>query len=414
MNNLIFDIYIQNQTEQSQSQKHFSSTLVTYLLIFFIFIGTICIFLIVISILTKKHLYKNQLNILILSLQLNAIVSLILNCFFITFPYESLTSLQCNILFYACMLCVGSTLWHYVTITLNQYLINKQSKLSKCKCFTLISLLTPRLMSLLAFLPSIFKINLEYFAGNVKQIQSYSFIIIDFLIPWLLVTLLFISIFLMGYSQSKMYQVNHLSGDTARRLIEHHKRRNAFDDESTLNSMPNECHELRAPPNLGSRLQTRLKRREINMIKRFLSLIFLFVFGYLPFGVSLITYTDNSNFYDLLKNWFVSMTTISPILIIATNSKIYNQIKQFLIRFHRHFSKIFIKKQEEPSSGDFGKRVYFSTKKQHLELDKETKAERKKESAIKKNSIVRTKSIYIKRNFHNHNQKELIRKFNKS
>ena len=419
MNEFMLDFYIQNQTETKYSPK-FSSFLENLLLIAFTLFGLVGILLIFISIVSKKRLYKNQLNILILSQQLNGCVCFILNCLLIKYPYESLTSLQCNILFYSCMFCVGCTLWHYVVITLNQYLINKQSKLNKMKLFTFVSMFIPRFMSMLAFSPSLVRIEQirrvflslekqEYLLTNLKQIQNCSFITIDFLLPWLIVTCLFISIFLMGYTQSQNDQVNYLNGDAARRLIENHRRRNAFDDESTLNSMRNESARVRNEnANLDSRKQSsRLKRREINMIKRFLSIIVLFIFGYLPFGVSLFTNLDNLNFYDLLKNWFVIITSISPIIIISTNSKIYRQIKQCLNRFRRRLSQSMMKNKSQMSRRrSITKRVYFTTPKSqhhHLECVKENDATKKTNvnKLKKEEEILKPTSIYHKRSFVN-------------
>jgi hypothetical protein len=397
---------IQNQTDTTLLDSKYE----TLFLVSFIFLHSLGICLIVASVVRKKtnpfkNSNTNQINLLILSLQLNAIGDFILNCLLISNSHESWSSLKCNILFYACMLSMGCTLWHYVTISLNQYLIIKNPKqIRASKAVTSLSMLVPRLMPLLACVPSLFRIEWfkeerrrrSYHAVNLEKIQSVSILIVDILVPWCLITCCFTSIFLISSNtQSSVVKVN---SETARRLIQIHRQSLlCFDDESTTCSTRGDSGKLRA-----TLMETfRLKRqREISMSKRFLPFIVLFVFGYLPYGVLLVVDDlESLNFYNIFKYWFIIITSISPVVIISTNSQIYEQIKCF----YEQFIRLVIANNRQLESSRQLKRVHFNTQNSQIELSKEKVSESNEEMSKfrerKRVSNTRSKSIYHKRSF---------------
>jgi hypothetical protein len=198
---------------QSQSPSRLGTALGAIIAFLFIIFGLVGDFLILISILTKRELRNNLVNIFIVSLQLNDIFNISFNQLMVGLGYVFMKQvgphILCQIFVYTSIICSGSLLWHHALISIHRYLVvvcnqNNSYLGMSSKVYVLLSLIIARLIPILVCAPAIIAQNsTEYnkkslrcmLAPNASHHIHISILLINICLPCIIVILCFAKIF---------------------------------------------------------------------------------------------------------------------------------------------------------------------------------------------------------------------------
>ena len=290
----------------------------------FIIIGVLGNLWITISILHKKELRNNLVNIFIVSLQINDIFNIGFNQFFVGLTYAYMEwkgpMVVCEIVVYTSIIITSVQLWHHALIAIHRYLVVVCNQTiyymgMSPKVYVLSSLIIARLIPTLVCYPAFTKKMIEYspsalrciLAPKISGFQNLLIVIINMLIPCIIVTFCFLRIFARVHTVSKNIRKT-----------------------TSINS----CNNSQKKKNIDFSTETKNEnanvsmKREIQITKMFSILFLVFLFGYLPYGI--IRSFDKSNslhpdYYILLTLLFVVSISVSPIIYGLMNTQIRKQ-----------------------------------------------------------------------------------------
>ncbi|CAF1479890.1 unnamed protein product [Didymodactylos carnosus] len=174
----------------------------------FIFIGLVGNIILLATILSVKKLRSNIINIFIVSLQVNDLMNIGFNQFFVGLSYANRGWLGgrilCDLVVYFSGVCMGCLLWHHCLIAIHRYIAvvyhNLLRKIS-LKTYATVSLIITRLIPIAACIPSFRRYTISYspqilrcqFIGRLQIIINV-FILI--LLPASIIIFCFLGIFI--------------------------------------------------------------------------------------------------------------------------------------------------------------------------------------------------------------------------
>ncbi|CAF0755524.1 unnamed protein product [Didymodactylos carnosus] len=274
----------------------------------FIFIGLVGNIILLATILSVKKLRSNIINIFIVSLQVNDLMNIGFNQFFVGLSYANREWLGgrilCDLVVYFSGFCMGCLLWHHCLIAIHRYVAVVYHKLLRkmsLKTYATVSLIITRLVPIAACIPSFRRYTISYspqilrcqFIGRLQIIINV-FILI--LLPASIIIFCFLGIFIFvarATHVSRMKQVRSMQTSNTQTL-----------------------------------------RREIRITKMFGSLFAIFLFGYLPYG--LVRAYDkrghlHPDIYVLLTIIYCVSICTSPFVYGIMNNQLRHECKQLIL-----------------------------------------------------------------------------------
>jgi hypothetical protein len=289
----------------------------------FIIFGILGNLLIIISILYRKDLRNNVVNIFIVSMQLNDIFNIGFNQFFVGLAYAHMgwsgSMFICDVVVYTSILCTGTLLWHHALIAIHRYLVVVCNQTTSymgmsARLYVILSLIVARLIPLLVCTPALLKKMTTYsqsalrcmLAPKISGFQNLLILVVNTFLPCFIVVYCFIRIFMRVHTVSRNIKANKSQG------------------YSTVDAKP------QSPSNASQQSM----RREIQISKMFAVIFIVFLFGFFPY--SIIRLVDRSNslhpdFYISLTVLFIVSISISPIIYGLMNTQINTQCKAILL-----------------------------------------------------------------------------------
>ena len=334
----------------------------------FIIIGILGDLLITVSILHKKELRNNLVNIFIASLQINDLFNISFNQLFVGLAYAYMEwtgpMIVCEIVVYTSMIITSVQLWHHALIAIHRYLVvvcNQSITYMGMspKIYVLSSLIIARLIPTLVCWPAFTTKMIEYspsalrciLAPKISKFQNLLIVIINMLIPCCIVTFCFLRIFTRVHSVSKTIQkskktASMCSTDTKRsynQLLKPNatatttptttattttRGRNSNTDINGSYSVTSSNSGGGASTSSSGNSGVSALKREIQITKMFSILFIVFLFGYLPYGIIRLIDKSNSlhpDYYILLTVLFIVSISVSPIIYGLMNTQIRKQ-----------------------------------------------------------------------------------------
>lgn len=335
----------------------------------FILFGLIGDLLITISILSKKELRNNLVNIFIVSLQINDIFNIGFNQFFVGLAYAYMKWTGplyiCDIVVYTSIICTGSLLWHHALIAIHRYLVVVCNQTTyymgmSPKVYVILSLIIARLIPSLVCSPAFLKKMTEYspsalrcmLAPKISAFQNLLIVVILMLIPCIIVVFCFLRIFTRVHNVSKNIRAgmfvasNHTANTNTKDDTYLQKSSN---QQLTPNHKNNTAsNSLKANKKLSSvslneyNTNATTMRREIQITKMFAIIFTVFLFGYLPYGIIRLIDKSNSlhpDYYILLTVLFIISISVSPIIYGLMNTQIRTQCVVIIQSIYEKISK---------------------------------------------------------------------------
>jgi hypothetical protein len=211
--------------QSQQSPSRLGTALGAIIAFLFIIFGLVGDFLIIISILSKRDLRNNLVNIFIVSLQLNDIFNISFNQLMVGLGYVFMQRvgphILCQIFVYTSIICSGSLLWHHALISIHRYLVvvcnqNNSYLGMSSKVYVLLSLIIARLIPILVCAPAIIAQNSTVYSNKSLRCMlapnnrnHISILVVNIIVPCIIVIVCFAKIF------SKVRQVSRNIRKTA-------------------------------------------------------------------------------------------------------------------------------------------------------------------------------------------------------
>jgi hypothetical protein len=337
----------------------------------FMLIGLLGDLLITFSILHKKELRNNLVNIFIVSLQINDIFNIGFNQLFVGLAYANMEwkgpLILCEIVVYTSIIITSVQLWHHALIAIHRYLVVVCNQTiyymgMSPKIYVLSSLIIARLIPTLVCSPAFVKKMTEYspsalrcmLAPKISGFQNLLIVIINMLIPCIIVTFCFLRIFTRVHNVSKNIRsgLSKVSLNTTDPQLQ-----KSYNQLTLLTPNSKKCSTTTLNDNKESTSNTNYSNnnnhccssltasmaREIQITKMFSILFTVFLFGYLPYGIIRLIDKSNSlhpDFYILLTVLFITSISVSPIIYGLMNTQIRTQCIFILnLIFHKKITK---------------------------------------------------------------------------
>jgi hypothetical protein len=309
-------------------------------------IGMLLNSFLLVTILSKRELRQNQINIILVSLLVDSILGMSLSGYSIALSYAlgnwpgPFVTCQLIDCFYG--IAFGSIMWHYTFISLHRYLFlvytryRLSFKSSRRRYYIIFYLITARLLSLIVFLPKfinfqdIVYIKAELrcnFVGSQQRTQTILPGIFNLFVPSIVIVFCFIQTFMRIRSAS-----SHLTSNC---ILDARDARVILDKYQTNNNGNQSILKTKIPQSNRTRL-----RSSINKMYGLQILVILLVT--MPNRIVRILFRGEINSNLLVFVTFLNslIAPVSPLIIFQVNLEIKDQSKRLLKDIKR---KVFLK-----------------------------------------------------------------------
>jgi len=299
-------------------------------------IGVLFSLFLLVTILSKRELRQNQINIILVSLLVDSILGMSLSGYSVALSYAlgnwpgSFVTCQLIDCFYG--IAFGSIMWHYTFISLHRYLFlvytryRSSFKSSIRRNYIIIYLITARLLPSIVSLPKFINFqDIVYkknelrcnFVGRQQQTQMILSLVSNMFVPIIVIVFCFIQTFKRIRSASSHLTSNCILDARDARLILEKYQTNNNGNQSISKSKVNQSN------------RTRL-RSSINKMYALLILVILFVA--IPNRIVRILFRGeiDSNILVFVTFWNSLMAPVSPLIIFQVNLEIKDQSRRLL------------------------------------------------------------------------------------
>ena len=297
------------------------------------FVGISFNLLLLVIILSKKSLRRNQINIFLASLILDTTLAIASGGVSMTFVYAfgewKGPILICKAIDWTLSIFLSSVVWHYAFICLHRYLFlvytsyRSSFQLNKRRKFMICSLIASRLIPFISALPILTFTNGIIFSetklrceiNNEKRITQLVILTVNNLVPVFIISFCFIRTFMLINKSSKATDKCMMDACDAQLVIAKYQHEVS----------PNEFKLKKA--------QTNRNKQRRSMNKMFALLLLLLLLGFMPYRILRLSIRDkyiNPDYIVFFTIWISLISPLSPIVILLVNLEIYKQFKVVL------------------------------------------------------------------------------------
>ena len=329
-------IFSSNQTHETPSvlARSFGAVLIFLATI----VGISFNLLLLATILSKRDLRRNQINIFLSSLIVDTTLAICIAGTSVTFAFSfgrwHGPLLICKIIDLTILIFAGSIVWHYAFICLHRYLFlvytsyRSSIQLNIRRKYIMFFLVASRFIPFITTLPlfiisdsSVYsQVKLRCEINHDKKFILTMILIVNSLLPCFMIIFCFIRTYMRIRSKrSKLLNKKTvIDSSDARIIIAKYQNTAIAHSASQLNN-------LKSKKILSNRIR---QRRSIN--KMFALLILLLLLGFMPYRIMRLVFSNRDISPDLLvivTVWYSLISPISPMVIVLVNTDIHEQFK---------------------------------------------------------------------------------------